>query len=292
MKLIRKKSDTVIIRNECVEKYLYDLKKNKKANAKITQEEEWELLKRAKSGDVKARQELVSIHLKFVVKVAKEYQIKGFDIGDLISAGNIGLIEAIDKFQLNNDVKVKFLSYAVWWIKNHIIEHIKENKGTIRLPFNKQIEIEKYDKAKAKLEQTFEMNLNAEQVFEMTEQNLTEDLRAALLCSYTPASLDVPYQDNEDFDSLSETIPSEPESDTDEEFKSYRRKLLDKSLSTLTETQQKVLRLSFGFDDLIPRSNEDIAETLNLTAERVRQIKDNGLRRLKSERGNKLMNLL
>jgi RNA polymerase primary sigma factor len=288
MKTIRKNSDTVIIRNECLEKYLRDIKKTKI----LTQDEEYELLKRAKAGDIKARHELVTAHLKFVVTVAKEYQVRGFDIGDLINAGNIGLIEAIDKFQLNNEVKVKFLSYAVWWIKNCIIEHIKEHKNSIRLPFNKQADLEKYSQNREKLEQKYQMVLNAEQVFEMSDQVLTDDLRSALMCSTQTNSLDCPLEEGETSDTLGETIAGTYVEPMEAEAMSHRRAVLDNILSELTDTQQKVLRLSFGMDDLIPRSNEDIAETLKLTAERVRQIKDIAIKKIRIKHKNKLANLL
>lgn len=289
MKSIRKNSDTVIIRNEMLEKYLRDIKKIKS----LTQEEEYELLKLAKAGDIVARQKLVSANLRFVVTVAKEYQVKGFDICDLINAGNIGLIEAIDKFQLDNKVKVKFLSYAVWWIKNCIIEHIKEYGTSIRLPFNKQADLQAYGRLKEKLEQEYQVTLSADQVYELAGMELTDDLRSALKCSIQPSSLDSPL-DSEDGtgDTLSETIAGEYTDPLAEDVKAYRLKAINSALAGLTETQQKVIRLSFGLDDQIFRSNEDIADALNLTAERVRQVRDISLDKLKKVHGGRLAQLL
>lgn len=288
MKSIRKNSDTVIIRNEVLEKYLRDIKKFKH----LTQEEEYELLKLAKEGDIPARHKLVSANLRFVVTVAKEYQVKGFDICDLINAGNIGLIEAIDKFQLDNKVKVKFLSYAVWWIRNCIIEHIKEYGTSIRLPFNKQADLQNYQKIKEKLEQEYQVTLSADQVFELEGIELTDDIRSALKCSIQPSSLDSPLDNEEGGDTLSEMVAGEYIDPMADDLKTHRKKCLESALSGLTETQQKVLRLSFGLDDNISRSNEDIADALHLTAERVRQVKEISLKKLQQVHGGRLAQLL
>ena len=274
MKPIRKDSSTIIIRNECLEKYLRDIKNNKGLA-----QEEYEVLKLAKAGDQAARDKLIKANLKFVVTVAKEFQVRGFDINDLISAGNIGLIEAIDKFSLDN--KVKFISYAVWWIRNGIIEEIKENKNVIRLPFNKQQEIQDFNKQREKFEQQTQSNLTAEQVAQLSNVELGDDAKRALFCSNATASLDYPLSDTEE-DSLSDILPGDQEDFTMFDQKEHNKFLLNKAILELTATQQKVLALSFGLEDQIFRSNEDIAEALGLTAERVRQVKQNGLKKLKT----------
>ena len=274
MKPIRKDSSTIIIRNECLEKYLRDIKNNKGLA-----QEEYEVLKLAKAGDQAARDKLIKANLKFVVTVAKEFQVRGFDINDLISAGNIGLIEAIDTFSLDN--KVKFISYAVWWIRNGIIEEIKENKNVIRLPFNKQQEIQDFNKQREKFEQQTQSNLTAEQVAQLSNVELGDDAKRALFCSNATASLDYPLSDTEE-DSLSDILPGDQEDFTMFDQKEHNKFLLNKAILELTATQQKVLALSFGLEDQIFRSNEDIAEALGLTAERVRQVKQNGLKKLKT----------
>lgn len=287
MKKIYKDSAAVIIRNETVERYLKDIKAYQPVL--LTQAEEQALLKAYKfEGNQLAREKLITANLRFVVTVAKEYQVKGFLMEDIINAGNLGLMRAIEKFEVGNPVK--FISYAVHWIKNAIIEHIKEYKSLIRIPFNKQIDMENFEKEKQKLQQKTHEKADNEQI--LSEGIWSIDIRTALMSSKPISSLDMPMSDGESADNLSELIGGDFIDPMEQSNVDYRNKMLYVALSRLTETQQKVLSLSFGLDDKIERSNEDIADQLHLTSERVRQIKRIGLERLKMYSGNRLEQLM
>jgi len=275
MKQIKVGSDTVISRDINLERYLKDIRKIKP----LTYAEERAVIIAAKSGNQIAFDTLISSNLKFVVNCAKEYQHPGVDIIDLISAGNVGLIEALRKFDLSKEIK--FISYAVWWIKNSIIEYLKENVKTIRLPYNQQNEIKEFMQAKEKLEQQLEINLGTDQVGNLAGIDINY-IRQALAANGRAASMNDPIGNGEDGEGILEDLVSDPDSDfTNEYDKDFKKKSVHQALEKLTKIQKEIIIYSFGLTDGISRSNEDIAEQLGLTAERIRQIKNQAIERLK-----------
>lgn len=278
MKQIRTSSDTIITRDINIERYLRDIR----ASKPLTLAEERVLIKAAQAGDQEATNKLVFANLKFVVNCAKEYQNPGVELIDLISAGNIGLIDAVKKFDLKSEVK--FISYAVWWIKNAVIEHLRDYCKPIRLPYNQQNDVTKYLKEKDKLEKIYETNLNIEQVGELSkEPKLIDNLQAALSVSSAPQSLSDPINDDEN-GTLGDLIADPSKEFVDKYHIEYRKKVITFVMNKLPQIQQKVLTLSFGLDDDIMRSNEDIAEQLGLTAERIRQVRNQALLTLKNNK--------
>lgn len=280
MKQIKIGSDTKISRDINLERYLKDIRKFEP----LTYAEERSIILAAKTGNQVAHDKLISSNLRFVVSCAKEYQHPDIAIIDLISAGNVGLIEALRKFDLSKEVK--FISYAVWWIKNAIIEYLKENVRAIHLPYNQQNDIKEYKKIKEKLEQELEINLNASQVEELTlgtsnEVNLKE-LQQALSCHNKATSINEPLGNGEDGEGIIEDLISDPESIFTSKYDTeHKRNFVHQVLNKLPQIQKEIMFYSFGINDGISRSNEDIAEQLGLTAERIRQIKGQTLLKLK-----------
>jgi RNA polymerase primary sigma factor len=279
MKQIRTNSDTVISRDVNLERYLKDIRITKPLSAK----EEREVIKKAQDGDRQAIDKLITSNLKFVVSVAKEYQTPGVEIIDLISAGNLGLIEAIPKFNLEKEYK--FISYAVWWIKNGIIEYLRQNVKQVRLPYNQQDHLKLYNDQKEKLEKKFECSLSIEQVMENTELVFdVNNIRQSLTFSGNMSSLSDPLSTGED-EGVVEDLLVDPQSNFFETYThEYRKDAIRKALSGLSDIQRTVLSLSFGIEDGTVHSNEDIAEKLDLTAERIRQIKNKALVLLKDNK--------
>lgn len=278
MKQIRTGSDTIISRDINIERYLRDIRESKP----LSRAQERILIKAAQEGDQEAQNKLVFANLKFVVNCAKEYQTPGVEIIDLISAGNIGLIDAVKKFDLKSEVK--FISYAVWWIKNAVIEHLRDYCKPIRLPYNQQNDVTKYLREKDRLEQKFETNLNMEQVAELSpEDKLIDNIQAALSVSSSPTSFSEPINDDEN-GTVEDLIADPTKEFVDKYHVEYRKKIITFVINKLPTIQQRVITLSFGLDDDIMRSNEDIAEQLGLTAERIRQVRNQALLTLKSNK--------
>lgn len=278
MKQIYSKSDTVISRDINIERYLRDIRQFQP----LLRSEEKDLLEKAQKGDKAAEHKLVQANLKFVVNCAKEYQTPGVEIVDLIMVGNIGLIDAVKKYDYKNS-DVKFISYAVWWIKNAIIEYLRTYNKPIRLPYNQQNEVKRFHKEKQKLEQQYEANLNIEQVCDLMQDDSLLNLQQALVVSSSPAFLSDPLND-EDSSTVEDLLTNEQEDVTAIFDLSHRSKMIQDSLKTLSLLQQQILVLSFGLEDDIPRTNEDIAQLLGLTAERIRQVRSQALQQLKKNK--------
>lgn len=273
MKKINTKETPNISRSAITEIYLKDIRNSKP----LTPAKEKELIRAAQKGDIKAQNTLVEANLKFVINVAANYQTPGIDIMDLVSAGNIGLIESIKTF--NTDKEIKFISYAVWWIKNGCVEFLRENTKAVHLPFNQHEFLNKVAKQKEKLEKEFEGDVDNLYVISTLDEQDNQHAGAALLATVGAVSLDSPLGDDGDEtvgDLLSNNLNS-----IDEEFEKQHRKLVvAKALDKLSTIQRQVIELSFGFNGASPQTNEDIAETLNLTAERIRQIKTKAIEQL------------
>ncbi|MCE1202132.1 MAG: sigma-70 family RNA polymerase sigma factor [Bacteroidia bacterium] len=252
----------------------------------ITAEEEVELARRIKQGDRAALEKLTKANLRFVVSVSKQYQNQGLSLPDLINEGNLGLIKAAQRFDETRGFK--FISYAVWWIRQSILQALAEQSRIVRLPLNKIGSINKINKAYAKLEQEFEREPNSEEIAEMLEITETE-VKESLKNAGRHISMDAPLVQDED-NTMYDVLRSE-ESVTPETELLYEslRKEIDRAISTLTQREADVIRLYFGLNGSHPMTLEEIGEKFDLTRERVRQIKEKAIRRLKHTSRSKIL---
>ena len=265
-----------------LDKYLQEIGKVELISA----EEEVELAQRIKQGDKIALEKLTKANLRFVVSVAKQYQNQGLSLPDLINEGNLGLIKAAQRFDETRGFK--FISYAVWWIRQSILQALAEQSRIVRLPLNKIGSINKINKTYAKLEQEFEREPNAEEiaeVLEITEAEVKESMKNA----GRHISMDAPLVQDEDntmYDVLKREEAPTPE--TELLYESLRKEI-DRAISTLTQREQDVVRLYFGLNGSHPMTLEEIGEKFDLTRERVRQIKEKAIRRLKHTSRSKIL---
>ena len=252
----------------------------------ISAEEEVELAQRIKQGDKVALEKLTKANLRFVVSVSKQYQNQGLSLPDLINEGNLGLIKAAQRFDETRGFK--FISYAVWWIRQSILQALAEQSRIVRLPLNKIGSINKINKAYAKLEQEFEREPNAEEiaeVLEITEAEVKESMKNA----GRHISMDAPLIQDED-NTMYDVLKSEeaPTPETELLYESLRKEI-DRAISTLTPREADVVRLYFGLNGSHPMTLEEIGEKFDLTRERVRQIKEKAIRRLKHTSRSKIL---
>ena len=252
----------------------------------ITADEEVELAQKIKAGDQRALEKLTKANLRFVVSVAKQYQNQGLTLPDLINEGNLGLIKAAQRFDETRGFK--FISYAVWWIRQSILQALAEQSRIVRLPLNKIGSINKINKAYASLEQQHERPPSAEEIatkLEMSEMDVKESLRN----SGRHVSMDAPLVEGED-SNLYDVLNSDdsPNPDDDLMVDSLRTEI-ERSLATLTPREGDVIRLYFGLNGQHPLTLEEIGEKFDLTRERVRQIKEEAIRRLKHTSRSKIL---
>ncbi|RLD73294.1 MAG: RNA polymerase subunit sigma [Bacteroidetes bacterium] len=252
----------------------------------ITAEEEVELARRIKQGDRIALEKLTKANLRFVVSVSKQYQNQGLTLPDLINEGNLGLIKAAQRFDETRGFK--FISYAVWWIRQSILQALAEQSRIVRLPLNKIGSINKINKASARLEQGFEREPNVKEIageLDMTETEVKESMRNA----GRHVSMDAPLIQDED-NTMYDVLKSE-EAVTPETGLLYEslKKEIDRAISTLTQREADVIRLYFGLNGGHPMTLEEIGEAFDLTRERVRQIKEKAIRRLKHTSRSKIL---
>src|SRR6056300_753353 len=244
----------------------------------ITAEEEVELAQRIKAGDQIALEKLTKANLRFVVSVAKQYQNQGLTLPDLINEGNLGLIKAAQRFDETRGFK--FISYAVWWIRQAILSALAEQSRIVRLPLNKIGSINKINKAYSHLEQTHERAPSAHEIansLELTENNVKQSLKI----SGRHVSMDAPLKDGEDF-SLYDVVKTEemPSPDSDL-IKDSLNVEVNRALDTLSEKEAEVIRHYYGISKKHSMSLQEIGDAFGLTRERVRQIKEKGIRRLR-----------
>ncbi|HZW38934.1 MAG TPA: sigma-70 family RNA polymerase sigma factor [Ignavibacteriaceae bacterium] len=256
----------------------------------LTPEQEVELALKIKKGDHKALETLTTANLRFVVSVAKQYQNQGLSLGDLINEGNLGLIKAAERFDETRGFK--FISYAVWWIRQSILQAIAEQSRVVRLPLNKIGEISKIARAYNELEQEFGREPKAEEIAEVLKVEVN-DVAEAFKNFGFHLSVDAPMGANED-GNLLEVLSDEKDPAPDFALMNESLKNeIKRVLSTLNHKEAEVIRLYFGLDSDRPFTLEDIGERFNLTRERVRQIKEKAIRRLRhTSRSNKLKNYL
>ncbi len=256
----------------------------------LAPEEEIELARRIKKGDREALEKLTKVNLRFVVMVAKKYQNRGLPIGDLINEGNVGLITAAKRFDESRGFK--FISFAVWWIRQSILTALAEQSRVVRLPLNRIGALNKIGKIIANLEQTLERRPSVNEIAKEAEMTPYE-VANAMQISGKHFSLDAPFYQGED-NKLLDVIPSKNQPSPD-------NVLLDESLwielesvlNTLSDRETKILKLYFGLGGEPPLTLEIIGERFNITRERVRQIKEKALRRLRyTSRSRRLQNSL
>jgi RNA polymerase primary sigma factor len=244
----------------------------------ITPEKEIELALKIKKGDHKALEELVKANLRFVVSVAKQYQNQGLSLGDLINEGNLGLIKAAYRFDETRGFK--FISYAVWWIRQTILQALAEQSRIVRLPLNRVGALNKIGKAYSNLEQEYEREPNADEI--ASELNISiVDVADALRNSGKHISMDAPFSSGEET-SLLDIMENNDEPSPDANLMTSSLKSeIERALSSLTEKEAEVVKLYFGLSGEHSYTLEEIGEKFNLTRERVRQIKEKAIRRLK-----------
>jgi RNA polymerase primary sigma factor len=264
-----------------LEKYLQEVGKEEL----LTPDEEVELAQRIKKGDKAALEKLTRANLRFVISVAKQYQFQGLSLPDLINEGNLGLIKAAERFDETKGFK--FISYAVWWIRQSILQAIAEQSRVVRLPLNKVGSINKLHKAYSKLEQENDRTPTSEELAEMVDLP-KEKVEKTLQLSGKPLSMDAPFDDDEDGSLLDVMENSDaPDADGTLMNESLSREI-ERTLSVLPEKEKAVIKYFFGLG-VQEMSLEEIGQKLNLTRERVRQIKEKGIRRLRHSSKNKLL---
>ena len=244
----------------------------------IDAQEEVRLAKLVKQGDQDALNKLVQANLRFVVSVAKQYQNQGLSLGDLINEGNLGLIKAAKRFDETKGFK--FISYAVWWIRQAILQALAEQSRIVRLPLNRVGALHKIGKVSSDLEQNYGREPSAEEIAEQLDMSSNE-VTDTLKISSRHLSLDAPFQEGED-NRLLDVLEDEVQAPPDEElFDEALQKEVVKALSTLTDREAEVIRLYFGIGREKPMTLEQIGTKFGLTRERVRQIKEKAIRRLR-----------
>jgi RNA polymerase primary sigma factor len=254
----------------------------------ITADEEVELARRIRAGDRAALERLTKANLRFVVSVSKQYQNQGLALPDLINEGNLGLIKAAERFDETRGFK--FISYAVWWIRQSILQALAEQARIVRLPLNKIGNINKINRAFSELEQKFERPPSAEELAEFLNCS-TDEVKQSLAQNGRHVSMDAPLVEGDEsssnmYDVLSgEGMPSPENNLTMESLRSD----IKRSLLTLTPRESEVICMFYGLDGRPPMSLEEIGDRFDLTRERVRQIKEKAIRRLKHTSKNKIL---
>ncbi|MBS1556588.1 MAG: RNA polymerase sigma factor RpoD/SigA [Bacteroidota bacterium] len=244
----------------------------------LTPDEEVELAKRIKDGDQIALEKLTKANLRFVVSVAKQYQNQGLSLGDLINEGNLGLIKAAQRFDETRGFK--FISYAVWWIRQSILQALAEQSRIVRLPLNRVGSLNKISKTFSELEQKFEREPSPEELAEVLEVT-TAEVVDTMKISGRHVSMDAPFVQGEE-NSLLDVLENDSEETPDSGLMtdSLRREV-QRALSTLTQRESDVITLYFGLNGEHAMTLEEIGEKFSLTRERVRQIKEKAIRRLR-----------
>jgi len=266
-----------------LDKYLHEISKVEL----ITSEEEVDLAKRIRQGDTIALDKLTSANLRFVVSVAKQYQYQGLGLPDLINEGNMGLIKAAQRFDETRGFK--FISYAVWWIRQSILQALADQSRIVRLPLNKISSINKVNKMVIEWEQEYERPPSNTEIAEVLDLN-EHDVREALKISTKPVSMDAPITAEDETGSMYDVLVDENDPNPDYHLiKESLKKEIERSLSTLNEREAKVIRFNFGLNIKHPLSLEEIGNLFGLTQERVRQIREKALKRLQHNKRSKLL---
>ena len=268
--------------SQSLDKYLQEIGREEL----ITAEMEVELAQKIKQGDQVALEKLTKANLRFVVSVAKQYQNQGLTLPDLINEGNLGLIKAAQRFDETRGFK--FISYAVWWIRQSILQALAEQSRIVRLPLNQVGSLNKINKAFSKLEQEFERPPSSDEL--ATHLDLTEDkVKDTMKISGRHVSVDAPFVDGEDNSLLDVMVNNDsPKADLELMKESLQREI-ERSLATLSDREKDVVMLFFGIGKKHGLTLEEIGTKFDLTRERVRQIKEKAIRRLRHNSRSKLL---
>ena len=261
--------------------YLQDVSKLDMINA----EEEVELAQRIREGDQVALERLTKANLRFVVSVAKQYQNQGLKLPDLINEGNVGLVKAAKRF----DETRKFISYAVWWIRQSILQAISEHSRTVRLPLNKIGTISKINKAYSYLEQSLERPPSADEIAKELDMTV-QKVKLAMKNSGRNLSMDAPFKEGENDSNLYDVLRSgeSPNPDADLLQESLGTEI-ERALETLSPRESDVIKLNYGLGGEQPHTLQEIGEMFDLSRERVRQIREKGIRRLRHTSRSKVL---
>lgn len=268
--------------NKSLDKYLNEISKVPMIDA----QEEVELARRIREGDQAALEKLVNANLRFVVSVSKQYQNQGLTLGDLINEGNLGLIKAARRFDETRGFK--FISYAVWWIRQSILQALADQSRIVRLPLNKVGSIGRITQAAAKLEQDLEREPTPEEIADSLQIPIIE-VENALRAGGRHLSIDAPLTEGED-NTLLGVLNQNDEPNPDMPLiNESLQKEINRVISTLSEKERDVLKYYYGLDGGPAHTLEDISEKVGLTRERVRQIKEKALRRLRKSSKSKIL---
>ncbi|MEJ2628080.1 MAG: sigma-70 family RNA polymerase sigma factor [bacterium] len=256
----------------------------------LSPEEEVELARRIKANDKVALEKLTKANLRFVVSVAKQYQNQGLTLGDLINEGNLGLIKAAKRFDETRGFK--FISYAVWWIRQSILQALAEQSRVVRLPLNRVGDLNKIGKALSDLEQSYERAPSTKEIADKLEMS-PDEVMDTMKISGQHISLDAPFNQTEE-NSLLDVIENENQDSPDNYLLNESLSIeIKRALKTLSEREEKVVKLYFGLDREHPLTLEEIGEKFELTRERVRQIKEKAIKKLRhASRSNLLRSYL
>ena len=267
-----------------LDKYLQEIGRE----ALLPVEEEVELSQKIRKGDRRALDKLVRANLRFVVSVAKQYQNQGLSLPDLINEGNVGLIKAAEKFDETRGFK--FISYAVWWIRQTILQALAEQSRIVRLPLNQVSAVNKITKAMTKFEQEYERKPSADELAELVNE-LPEKISDSLRASGRHVSVDAPFIEGEENSLLDVmTNPDSPMADKGLVSESLSTEI-DRALGVLNEREKQIIERSFGINNQPEMTLEEIGETFGLTRERVRQIREKAIRKLRAGSRNSLLRM-
>ncbi|MDA9262002.1 RNA polymerase sigma factor RpoD/SigA [Flavobacteriales bacterium] len=267
---------------QSLDKYLLEISKYDL----ITAEEEVILAAKIRGGDENALQKLTKANLRFVISVSKQYQNQGLSLSDLINEGNLGLIKAARRFDEKRGFK--FISYAVWWIRQSILQAIAEHARIVRLPLNKIGTINKINKAFSSLEQEFERAPSTSEVADSLEFS-EKEVKKAQKISGRSISLDAPLGTDSENDMYAVFASKDSKSPEDEMLKGSLNEELKRILDTLSPREADIIKLYFGIEQSYPLTLEEIGDKFDLTRERVRQLKEKGIRKLKQKSRSKLL---
>ncbi len=268
--------------SKSLDKYLQDVSKL----SMVTAEEEVELAQRIKQGDQVALNTLVTANLRFVISVAKQYQNQGLKLADLINEGNLGLIKAAKRFDETKGFK--FISYAVWWVRQSILKSLAEQSRIVRLPLNRINTLNKMNRAYTSLEQNYQRPPSVEEIAKELEVP-TEAIKQSVRHSGRPVSLDAPLKDGET-SSLYEVIGSSESTAPDKSLlKVSLQTDVNRALDILPPKEANILRLYFGIGPYEAKSLHEISEIFDLTRERVRQVKERAVRRLRHSSKSRIL---
>ena len=265
-----------------LEKYFQEISKIEL----ITPDEEAELARRIREGDQIALNKLVNANLRFVVSAAKQYQGKGLRLSDLINEGNIGLVKAAQRFDETRGFK--FISYAVWWIRQSILQAMSEHSRMVRLPLNKIGEMSKINKVFSALEQTFQRPPSAVEIARELDMSPTQ-VKLAIKNSGKHLSMDAPFEEGDSFNLYNVIKSKESNSPDTKMMRDSLRTDIEMVLKTLPSRESEIIRLYYGIGERNPKSLSEIGELFDITRERVRQIREKALRILQSKSRNQIL---